>query len=334
MPPSVTVLIPARNEAADIEACLHAVAEQGYPELEVIVSDGGSTDDTVRRAHAALDVEGLIGKVLSPEHGEGGSTPENLNRGLAAATGEILCRVDARSLIPPGYVERCAAVLAERPDVVVVGGAQVAEARSDSPRDLGIARALNNRWGMGLARYRRAAASGPADTVYLGAFRTAQLRSAGGWDTRFSTNQDFELNQRMGHTGTVWYESGLPVGYRPRAGVAPLFSQYRRFGGWKVRYWRTTGERPQPRQVALLALPVVGLLVVVIGRRAGRPARALGLGAAGFAIGAFERRGPTGPAGPPAAHAWSVVASGAVAAGWTVGVWEAILRRDPPGRSR
>jgi glycosyltransferase involved in cell wall biosynthesis len=319
--PPATVLIPARNEAADIEACLRAVADQGYPHLEVIVSEGGSTDDTASRARALMAELGLTGRVLSPGPGEGGSTPENLNRGLAAATGEILCRVDARSIVPPGYVGRCAAVLTAQPDVAVVGGAQVAMPRSEAPRDLGIARALNNRWGMGLARYRRDAPSGPSDTVYLGAFRTEELRRAGGWDVRYSTNQDFELNRRMSRTGTIWYESGLPVGYVPRPGLRPLFRQYHRFGRWKARYWRQQAERPQPRQLVLLGLPIaaaIGLLGITrLGGR-GRVATTLG-GLVGLVL--FERRGPTGPDGPPAAHLWSLAASAAVGVGWTSGVW-------------
>ena len=106
-----------------------------------------------------------------------------------------------------------------RPDVVVVGGAQIAVARDEDPTARGIARALNNRWGMGMSRYRRGAPSGPSDTVYLGAFRTEQLEAAGGWDEAFDTNQDFELNRRMGELGIVWFEASLEVGYRPRASL-------------------------------------------------------------------------------------------------------------------
>jgi hypothetical protein len=233
--------------------------------------------------------------------------------------------VDARSVIPPGYVERCATILAERPDVAVVGGAQVTVARSGAPRDVGIARALNNRWGMGLARYRRDGASGPSDTVYLGAFRTAELRAAGGWDPRFPTNQDFELNQRMGREGIVWYESGMDVGYLPRPGVVALFRQYHRFGRWKVRYWRRTGERPLGRQALLLAVPFVGVAGLGWWLVAGARTRVALLAAGAGGVAVFEALGSAGPPGPPAAHGWSLAASAAVGAGWTSGVWREVL---------
>ena len=98
---------------------------------------------------------------------ENGATPANLNRGLAEARGEILCRVDARSRIPNDYVRRCVELLTSSPEVAVVGGAQVAEAGSaDGPTARSIARALRNPYGTGFARYRRSAPSGPTDTVY------------------------------------------------------------------------------------------------------------------------------------------------------------------------
>lgn len=326
--PIVTVAIPAQNEAADIERSLSAVLAQDYPHdcLQVLVVDGGSSDDTVAIARSLLAGNGLAdAQVLS---NDGGSTPGNLNTALRAASGSILCRVDARSIIPADYVRRCAELLDAHPERVVVGGAQVALARDTTSTALGIARALNNRWGMGLARYRRGAGSGPTDTVYLGAFRTEELRAAGGWDEAFPTNQDFELNRRMGQRGEVWFDSALQVGYLPRARVADLFSQYRRFGAWKVRYWRTTGDPPRPRQLLLLGVGPAVLAGSVLWWRLPWRARlgALGVAAAGSL--AVEARGADEPTGDIGAHLVSVGAMAAVAAGWSVGAWSALLRRS------
>ena len=323
--PLVSVVIPARNEETDIAACLQAVLDQDYPRdrIEVIVVDGDSSDRTVEVAEkllAAADMRAAI--VANPV----ATTPSNLNTGLAEADGEILCRVDARSFIPPHYVRTCVEVLQARADVVVVGGAQIAVARDEDPTARGIARALNNRWGMGMSRYRRGAPSGPSDTVYLGAFRTEQLETVGGWDEQFDTNQDYELNRRMGELGTVWFDASLEVGYRPRASLVDLARQYRRFGSWKVRYWRRTGDRPRPRQLALLALPLVGLFGLVLAAllpRFGRRAL-VALLLSGAVV--FEVKGPSGPRVSLRGHLVSVLASAAVGGGWTAGAWGALVR--------
>jgi succinoglycan biosynthesis protein ExoA len=332
--PLVTVVVPARDEVRWIAACLDSLQTQDYPHdrLEVVVVvDGASTDATERIALELLDGSDFArSAVLVNPHG---GTPENLNAGLVAARGDVLCRVDARSRIPPGYVHRCVSVLTEHADVVVVGGAQVAVPSRNDALGTGIARALNNRWGMGLSRYRRDAQSGPTDTVYLGVFRTAELRAAGGWDPDFSTNQDFELNRRLATTGIVWFEAGIPVEYIPRPGLRSLYRQYVRFGAWKVRYWRRTGDHPRPRQLALLAgVPAMAGLAVV-GLGTGPLPRRLSVAAAlALAVSFVEVRGSRRPHGGPVTHATATAALAAVALGWLRGVWGELLR--PSGDAR
>lgn len=326
--PRVAVLVPARNEQDAIGACLACVLDQDLDpaELEVVVVDGGSSDDTRRRAEVALAGSGLARTTVVDN--PAGTTPSNLNRGLAEVRAPVVCRVDARSRIGRDYVRRCAETLERDRAVAVVGGAQVAVAPSSGAVAVGIARALNNRWGMGGARYRRGAASGPADTVYLGAFRTAQLRQVGGWDERLGTNQDFDLNRRMGRLGTVWFDAALAVGYLPRPSLSALARQYRRFGEGKVRYWELTGDRPQRRQVVLLGAPVVAvgtgaLLWAGADRRGRRRLAAAGMvGAA-----AFELAGSDTPRGTPVAHAVSLVATGVISVSWLAGVWGGVARR-------
>lgn len=323
--PLVSVVVPARNEEADIAAALRCVLRQNYPShrLEVIVADGGSSDRT--RAVVAEELQTSDVTWMVVDH-PAGTTPGNLNAGLAEASGAYLCRVDARSLLPPEYINACVDTLEERPDVAVTGGTQVAVARDGSSRARGIARALNNRYAMGGASYRSGAASGPTDTVYLGFFRTAQLRSCGGWDEVMLSNQDFELNRRMSSEGTIWFDGSLAVGYLPRDSVRGLWQQYHRFGRWKVRYWRHTGDRPLPRQQKVLAAPFVAVLgvawMVARGRGSRSVARratiAAALGMAGIA--AIEATGADEPAGDPASHVIGSAAMVAVSAGWLSGV--------------
>jgi succinoglycan biosynthesis protein ExoA len=327
--PVVSVIVPARNEETTIGACLDAVLGQDLaaPRMEVIVVDGRSDDDTAAVATKRLGASAVgAWQVLA---NDATSRPANLNRALAAATGPIVCRVDARSRIPKHYVSTCMRLLGDRPDVAMVGGRQLALNPEGTAVGAGIARALNNRWGMGGASYRRASAAGPADTVYLGAFRTAELRAAAGWDEQLLANEDFDLARRMAAAGAVWFDPALEVGYLPRAGLGELSAQYFGFGRWKVRYWRRSSDRPRARQlVAAGGLPVVaGLGVAAV---AWRPTRSAAVLAGLSAAAVLEVAGADGPPGGARARAVSVVAMAVIGGSWVGGVWAELIR---PSRS-
>jgi succinoglycan biosynthesis protein ExoA len=328
--PSVTVIIPVRDEADRLAGCIEAVAAQDLePErVEVLVVDGGSQDATVDVARALLAGRGWArAEVL---HSPAGDRASNLNVGLAAATAPVLIRVDARSRIPADYVQRCVALLAARPDVAVVGGRQRAIAGVARAAECGAARALNNRWGMGFARYRRGMPSGPTDTVYLGAFRTSQLRSIGGWRAEFAVNEDFDVNRRMAAFGIVWFDADLTVDYLPRVSLAGLIRQYWSFGTGKARYWRVSGDRPQRRQVLLLAAPVVAVAlfagtVVLLGAGAG----AMLFGVALFGLAGVEVIGADGPRAGPRGHLVAMASLVCVGGAWLAGVAVASARPSP-----
>jgi succinoglycan biosynthesis protein ExoA len=320
-----TVLIPAKDEERWIRDCLASVAAQDHPHhmMEVIVVvDAASSDRTDLVAKEYLETQDFarIEIVRSP----GGGTPGNLNAGLSVARGDVLCRVDARSRIPPHYVRACVDRLVTRGDVAVVGGAQVAVPSREDAVGAGIARALNNRFAMGWSRYRRGAESGATETVYLGAFRTEELRRLGGWSSCFPTNQDFELNRRLGANAVVWFDASLSVAYVPRAHLGDLYRQYVRFGRWKVRYWRRTGDRPRARQLGLLvAVPLTA--VAAAGAVATTRHRASLVAGLIAAVVLLEASGTRGPAGGPAARTVSVAAMGAVGTGWLSGAWRELL---------
>jgi glycosyltransferase involved in cell wall biosynthesis len=325
--PLVSVIVPAREEAADITGCLDAVAAQDYPmdRLEVLVVDAASLDgtaETARRSLARWDFE--VAAVLS---NDGGTASSNLNVGLARSTGAVVCRVDARTRIEPHYVRTCVNVLAARPEVAVVGGAQVALPRDRTARGIGIARALNNRWSMGGSRYRRAATSGASDTVYLGTFRREQLVEAGGWDERLVSNQDFDLNQRMLSSGLVWFDATLRSGYLPRASWTQLWRQYHRFGRAKVRYWRQAAARPQSRQWVLMLAPPFGAVAVAAALLlSGWPARLAAVGVLAVVAVLIEALGSSGPRGGIGARVLSLVSMGIVAGAWWAGVVREAIR--------
>jgi len=327
----VTVVIPVRDEEALIAGCLEAVAAQDLPPscVEVLVVDGGSADATVDVAGRVLSGEGWGRcEVL---HSSVGDRSSNLNCGLERASAPVVVRVDARSRIPAHYLSRCVELLETRPDVAVVGGRQRAVAAGERAIDAGVARALNNRWGMGLARYRRSGPSGAADTVYLGAYRTADLRREGGWRTGFAVNEDFDLNRRLARLGTVWFDADLTVAYLPRSSMRALIRQYWAFGVGKALYWRLSGDRPRPRQVLLLVAPLVGIASLAAALALSGPAGLGWLVLTGTVVAVgVEAAGADGPQGGPKAHLAALLALGSVGGAWLGGIAVGSLRRSRP----
>lgn len=249
--PSVSVVIPARNEAATITAAVRSVLDQGYPgRLEVVVADGASTDGTADAVRALGDDRVRV--VANPS----GRTPSGLNAAIAASTGDVVVRCDAHAELSADYLRTVVEVL-DATGADNVGGIQAAE--GVTPLQRAIAYAMTSPIGVGDATFHYGGDPGPTDTVYLGAFRRAALERVGGFDEALVRNQDYELNVRLRETGgVVWFDPRLRVTYRPRSSLRALASQYWQYARWKRRVLAMHPGSLRWRQVVPPAF-VVGL---------------------------------------------------------------------------
>ena len=254
-PPAVSIVIPASGAGASLPAALRAVHDQTYPNIvDVIVAAADNDSASAARTGRATTIP-------NPQR----RTPAGLNRAIARSTGDVVVRVDARSIIPDDYVVRVVEALTET-GADNVGGMQIPIGHTFPER--AIAAAMRSRAGAGGARYRVGGESGPADTVYLGAFRRATLERLGGFDERYERHQDYELNQRIREQGgVVWFDPELRVEYRPRCSLKALARQYYDFGKWKRRFARDhpgtllMRQKAPPTLVPLLALSLAGSLL-------------------------------------------------------------------------
>lgn len=108
--------MPSYNQGEFLERTLRSVLDQNYPNLELIVMDGGSTDnsvDIIRR------YEDRIAYWVSEK--DNGQT-DALARGFARSTGDIQCWLNSDDLHEPGVLFRVAEYLAEHPDIDAVYG--------------------------------------------------------------------------------------------------------------------------------------------------------------------------------------------------------------------
>jgi len=121
--PSVSVIVPARNEEAALPGCLRALQAQDYPGVaEIIVVDDESDDGTAHLAQQAIDAgeDGLrLVRVRSPRPFRC-RKKSALSDGIAASEGEILLFTDADCQPPPGWVRSTVAAFGD--DVGLVAG--------------------------------------------------------------------------------------------------------------------------------------------------------------------------------------------------------------------
>ena len=236
----VSVLMPAYNEAANIVQSVHAMTSLRYPDLEVVVIDDGSADET---AEVLIDEFDMVEVPLVP----GGAIPtrgavlstwvsrrgahhlalvrkanggkaDALNAGINHARKELVCMVDADSLLDPQALLNVARPFADDPGRVVAAGGVVRVAngsRVDRGRVTNLR--MPRRW---LARvqvveYLRAFLIGRAGWSRLGGlliisgafgvFRKDVLLAAGGMATD-CIGEDAELvvriHRKLAETGT------------------------------------------------------------------------------------------------------------------------------------
>ena len=140
--PTISILAPAFNEESTIEGSLRALLALQYPRLEVIVISDGSKDETVRVLVERFDlvpvktiyerrintkpVRNLYRSATYPSlvvvDKENGGKADALNVGLSFARGELVCAMDADTLIEGDGLQRMVRPFLYATDVVATGG--------------------------------------------------------------------------------------------------------------------------------------------------------------------------------------------------------------------
>ncbi len=281
--PTVTVVVPTFREEVHIDRTLDAVRAQTYPEIvEVLVVDGRSDDRTrefARRAGAIV--------LDNPDRVQAAA----LNVGIAAATGDVIVRVDGHCTLAADYVERCVDALATS-GAAMVGGAMTPVAADGWAATIAVAMA--SPVGAGPARFHIGGDAGWVDTVYLGAYRTDDARSVGGYATDVGVNEDAEFAVRMGERGGVWFDPSIRSEYVPRSTPGAVARQFWRYGRSRAvtvrRHPRSLAVRQLASPLLLLALlspwrrRVLAAYAVVIGAETFRQTRRSGRSAIGLPV--------------------------------------------------
>src|SRR4030066_2441490 len=114
--PKISVITPSYNQGQFIEETIISVIGQKYPELEYIIIDGGSTDNST--AIIRKYERDLAYWISEKDSGQS----EALNKGFKKASGDIVCWINSDDLLLPGSLKIVAEYFWKHPDVMFING--------------------------------------------------------------------------------------------------------------------------------------------------------------------------------------------------------------------
>ena len=136
--PSITVVTPSFNQAAYLERTIRSVLDQGYPNLEYIIIDGGSTDgsvDIIRKYQSQLAYW-----VSESDNGQSHA----INKGLRRATGDWVAWQNSDDIYYPGAFSKLAQMAEKNPGTkLIVGDMMLIDTNDRTLRDIRYVRACH-----------------------------------------------------------------------------------------------------------------------------------------------------------------------------------------------
>lgn len=255
---SVSVIIPVRNEENHIESCISNLLDTTYPlsKIEIIVIDGESSDNT-REVIKHLQEQGLNLKLFSNPK----KTPyAGLNIGLKHSKGDIILRLDARSICPRDYIKACIDTLIKT-NADNVGGVQ--RPIGMTPTQEAIAIAMTHPFGVGNAQFRIGKKSGYVDTVYLGCYKRVIFDQIGYFDEDGPViSEDSSMNQRIiKNGGKVYLNKDIIVSYYTKDNFKNFWRQYFVYGGARAHSFLKYKKFTSIRQ--LIPLSFLSILFIL-----------------------------------------------------------------------
>ena len=224
---TISVIIPTRNEEKLLRGCLEQFPVEFKQEfgIEIIVSDGGSSDATFAIASGYAD------RIVTHNDSSHRQTiGEGRNRGAAIASGDIFVFLNADTRIPDiaNFFERIRNRMSSNLSIVAVSGKVKVLPEERTLTDVIFHAYFNNYIqlinfiGIGMGR-------GECQIIRSSAFNELE-----GYNESLAAGEDFELFNRLKKTGKVLFDTKLLVYESPR--------RYRKFGYSKVYFdWVKNG---------------------------------------------------------------------------------------------
>jgi cellulose synthase/poly-beta-1,6-N-acetylglucosamine synthase-like glycosyltransferase len=201
--PLVTVIVPAWNEEVGVITTVESVLTNDYHNIEIVVINDGSTDNSERIVNEFIHAQRLErkrnGRVIRQFYQENGGKGKALNLGIRKSTGAIVLTMDADSVLAPDAISKLVSYFRDPSVSVVFGQIRVGNSHG---RIIGIAQQLEYT----LFRFysKRAHCVMGAEYMYDGActaFRRAYTFNYFGVFDEKNKTEDIEMSMRTKYHG-------------------------------------------------------------------------------------------------------------------------------------
>lgn len=210
--PLVSIVTPSYNQGEYLEETIRSVLEQDYINLEYIIVDGGSTDNSLAIIRKYADR--LAWWVSEPDRGQ----TEAINKGFARARGEIFAWLNSDDTYLPGAVSEAVSYLEAHPNTgMVYGDANLIDERGSLIGKFP-ARQTDYR------RLRRGYVHIPQQAAF---FRARLWREVGPLDPTFYFAMDYDLWVRIAKVAPIDYSRQLWANFRLHGGAKSVATDER-----------------------------------------------------------------------------------------------------------
>ena len=203
--PKISVVTPSFNQGCYIAETIESVLHQGYPNVEHIIIDGGSSDDTMQVVERYRSQLSHI--ISEPDRGQS----DALNKGFRLATGDILCWLNSDDQFAPGALAAVAMAFATHEVDLISGICEIYKdgklvhrhmsACADGPLPLDDLLDLDNGWNAGQFFYQ--------PEVFFS--RSLWVRAGGHVREDCHYSMDYELWCSFAHIGAKLHVIGAPL---------------------------------------------------------------------------------------------------------------------------
>ena len=211
--PTVSFVVPTRNSARTIAACVLSLRNQTYASVEVVVVDNESTDDTAERALAA-GADRVV--IAGPER------CAQRNRGAAESRGEFVVFIDSDMVLEPAIASQIVEQFEQHPEL----GALIIPEHS-----------FGDGFWTRCSVLEKSLYVGNESVEAARAFRREVFDAVGGWNENLTAAEDWDLDDRIRAHGVIvgrvdafiWHDEG-------KLRLRGTFGKKRYYGQWIAAY--------------------------------------------------------------------------------------------------